>query len=155
VSLLDVARVLRFEAGGLRLGVSIADLNRVLVEEDLTAVPFGHDALAGVVVVEPFGVVPIFDLLGLAGDATRAKARPSRPGAAVLLLPTAKGPIGLRIDRLAGTLSAYGVVTTAEAAQFLETVPRPLMPVLAGVARDQGEVFWLFSPEAFVASLGI
>ena len=149
--------VLVFSAAGQRLAVSVGDVLRLVVEDEVVAVPFGHRALAGV--MRPGDgdgeVVPVFDLRGLADDA------PPPPrhvvGATVAIIPTARGPIGLRLDRLLGTAARY-VQARVEA-------PAHLMCVVDGAGRadtvatasvDVGETpFFFFSTDAFIAAVGI
>ncbi len=148
--------VLVFSAAGERLAVSVADVLRIVVEGDVIPVPFGHRALAGVMrTADDETIVPVFDLRGLAEDA------PPPPrhvvGATVAIVPTARGPIGLRLDRLLGTAARY-VRADAE-------VPVGLVGVVDGAGRadtvatasvDVGALpFFFFSTDAFIAAVGI
>lgn len=149
--------VLVFSAAGQRLAVSVGDVLRLVVEDEVVAVPFGHRALAGVMRADDVGsdVVPVFDLRGLAEHA------PPPPrhvvGATVAIIPTARGPIGLRLDRLLGTAARY-VQSAADA-------PADLVRVIDGAGRadtiatasvDVGETpFFFFSTDAFIAAVGI
>ncbi len=149
--------VLVFSAGGLRLGVAIADVSRLVVEGDIAPVPFGHPGLAGIMKVDDVDVaiVPVFDLNCLAPEAQRPPRQ--KPGATVAVIPTARGPVGLRLDRLLGTASDYDAADTEPTA-----IPDALRRTLAGAGRPRtasvavgAEVFFFFSPEAFIAAVGL
>ena len=150
--------VLVFTAGGVRLGVGIADVSRLVVEGDIAPVPFGHPALAGLMKVDDVdnAIVPVFDLHGLAADAARPPRQ--RAGATIAVIPTARGPVGLRLDRLLGTASDYDAAADAPP----ENIPPALLRTLAGAGRPRtasvavgDEVFFFFSPEAFIAAVGL
>ena len=155
---MNMRGVLVFTAGGVRLGVAIADVARLVVEGDITPVPFGHAALAGIMKVDvDDAIVPIFDLNGLDPD---AKSRPprQRAGATIAVIPTARGPVGLRLDCLLGTASDYDAAADPPAA----SIPPLLLRTLAGAGRPRtagvavgDEVFYFFSPEAFIAAEGL
>lgn len=147
--------VLVFMAAGCRLAVSVGDVLRLIVETPVSPVPFGHRALAGVM---PAGddsgdVVPVFDLRGLVADAPP----PPRhvPGATVAVIPTAIGPIGLRLDRLLGTAARYDAA--------FDDIPLHLATVIDGAGRAGGgasvdvadHTFCFFSTDAFVAAVGL
>jgi chemotaxis signal transduction protein len=147
--------VLVFMAAGCRLAVSVGDVLRLIVEIPVSPVPFGHRALVGVM---PAGddsgdVVPVFDLRGLAVDAPP----PPRhvPGATIAVIPTAIGPIGLRLDRLLGTSARYDAV--------FDEIPPHIARVIDGAGRaDVGarvdgadHTVFFFSTEAFVAAVGL
>jgi chemotaxis signal transduction protein len=152
--------VLVFSAAGERLAVSVADVLRLVVEEEIVAVPFGHPALAGVMrQADATGdVVPIFDLRGDLGTARTGTVVPRHVvGATVAVIPTSRGPIGLRLDRLLGTAARYVRADVA--------VPEALAGVLDGAGRadsvaaasvDVGDApFFFFSTDAFIAAVGI
>jgi chemotaxis signal transduction protein len=138
--------VLLFLAGGQRYGVGLADVARLVVEGVLVPVPFSHPAMAGLIDAGNDGPVPVFDLKGLVDPADVAR---TRPGATVALFPTQKGPVGLRIDQLLGTAAAY------EPAAAAEGVPPALLPTVAGSARADEATFSFFSPESFLAAIGL
>ena len=158
--------VLVFEAGGVRLGVSIADVARLVVEGPVAPVPFGHAALAGIMRVAGSDVggddatVPVFDLHGLSPGATRPPTQ--RAGATVAVIPTARGPVGLRLECLLGTANDYAAVDDAAVHDVVATLPTALRKTLAGAGRPNDAsvavgdaVFFFFSPEAFIASVGL
>jgi hypothetical protein len=138
--------VLLFQAAGLRFGVSLADVSRLIVEEELLPVPFSHPAMAGLMDADADGPVPVFDLSGLVDPTAIAR---HVPGATVALFPTGKGPVGLRLDKLHGTAATYEPITTVPPA------PAALLRTMGGAASAQGEPFSFFSPEAFLAAIGL
>lgn len=146
--------MLVFSAASVRFAVSIADVSRILTEGEMLAIPFSHPALAGVV-RDGNDIVPVFDLLGL----THPGNQPPRQvfGGNIVVIPTAKGPVGLRLQQLAGTSDSYRALPPARAEEKLEALPAGIRPAVGGVAEDSStaEAFFLFSPEAFVALLGI
>ncbi len=158
--------VLVFLAGGVRLGVSLADVARLVVEGAIAPVPFGHSALAGVMRVHDvdtnhdWATVPVFDLNGLAPEAPRPPRQ--RAGATVAVIPTARGPVGLRLDQLLGTASDYAAVDAAEVKAAFDRLSPAMQKTLAGAGRPQtasvavgDEPFFFFSPEAFIAAVGL
>jgi hypothetical protein len=161
-------QVLLFRAGGLRLGVFLAEVGRLLVEDALIAVPFAHPAMAGLLVAGEDGPVPVFDLRGLVDDTaswasttTSATSAPPRPaitavvGATVALFPTAKGPVGLRLEQLLGTIATYEPLDAAATARLHEDVPAALARTVTGAASATDGPFSFFSPEAFLAGVGL
>jgi hypothetical protein len=154
--------VLVFLAGGVRLGVSLPDVARLVVEGAIAPVPFGHSALAGVMRVKDVddATVPVFDLHGLAPEATRPPTQ--RAGATVAVIPTARGPVGLRLDHLLGTASDYTAVDAADVAALHARLSPALQKTLAGAGRPEtarvavgDDPFFCFSPEAFIAAVGL
>ncbi|MBI1944793.1 MAG: chemotaxis protein CheW [Deltaproteobacteria bacterium] len=144
-------KVLLFSAGGLRLGVFLAEVGRLLVEDQMAPVPFSHPALAGVMLAGEDGPVPVFDMRGLFG----AAPAPHAPGATVALFPTAKGPVGLRLDTLLGTISAYEPLSESAAEALLDQAPDAVRGTLTNAARTAEGVFSFFSPDAFLARVGL
>lgn len=155
-----------FLAGGVRLGVSLADVTRLVVEGAIAPVPFGHTALAGVMRVREADdaaddvIVPVFDLHGLAPEATRPPIQ--RAGATIAVIPTARGPVGLRLDQLLGTATDYVAVAAADVATLYASLPTTLQKTLAGAGRAEdasiavgSAPFFFFSPEAFIAAVGL
>ena len=138
--------VLLFRAAGVRLGVSVADVSRLLVEEQLLPVPFSHPAMVGLLDAGPDGPVPVFDLRGLIDPSTIARrAR----GATVALFPTEQGPVGLRLEALHGTAAAYQSLAEPIA------TPHAIARTIAGAAIADGEPFSFFAPEEFLAAIGL
>jgi chemotaxis signal transduction protein len=146
-------QVLLFRAGGQRLGVFLAEVGRLLVEGELTPVPFSHPAMAGVLDTKEDGPVPVFDLFGLIEE-EGAPPRHAR-GATVALFPTKSGPVGLRLEALLATISDYTALDGDEGKQLLADVPPALRPTLTQTARGLDGTFAFFSPEAFLARLGL
>lgn len=151
-----------FLAGGVRLGVSLADVTRLVVEGAIAPVPFGHTALAGVMRVPEAddATVPVFDLHGLTPGATRPPTQ--RVGATIAVIPTAKGPVGLRLDQLLGTATDYDAVAADDVAALYLGLAPALQKTLAGAGRPKTaslamgtEPFFFFSPEAFIAAVGL
>ena len=165
--------VLLFRAGGLRLGVFLAEVGRLLVEDALIAVPFAHPAMAGLLVADDDGPVPVFDLRGLVDDVDDPTGHASRAGqvraysavaaitgaavvgATVALFPTAKGPVGLRLEQLLGTIATYEPLDAAAAARLHKDVPAALARTVTGAASAGDGPFSFFSPEAFLAGVGL
>jgi hypothetical protein len=143
-----------FRAGGLRLGVFLAEVGRLLVEDRLTPVPFSHPAMAGLLVADDDGPVPVFDLHGLVGTvpALRAAVVTKRT---VALFPTSKGPVGLRLEELLGTVAAYDALDADTTSALHAGVAAPLLRTITGAASTSGEPFSFFSPDAFLAGLGL
>jgi chemotaxis signal transduction protein len=144
-------QVLLFRAGGLRLGVFLAEVGRLLVEDRLTAVPFAHPAMAGLLVADADGPVPVFDLRALTGAAPTEGAR----NRTVALFPTSKGPVGLRLEELLGTVASYEGLDAAAAAALHEHVDPAVLKTITGVAKTPEGAFSFFSPDAFLAGLGL
>lgn len=144
-------KVLLFSAGGLKLGVFLAEVGRLLVEDQIAPVPFSHPALAGVMLAGDDGPVPVFDLRGLFGSAPPLCA----PGATVALFPTAKGPVGLRFEALLGTISEYEPLSESATAALLNQAPEAARGTLSNAARTAEGVFSFFSPDAFLARVGL
>ena len=159
--------VLLFRAGGLRLGVFLAEVGRLLVEDALIAVPFAHPAMAGLLVAGDDCPVPVFDLRGLVDDddgagqphralaAVAAVTGTAVVGATVALFPTAKGPVGLRLEQLLGTIATYEPLDAAATARLHEDVPAALGRTVTGAASAGEGPFSFFSPEAFLAGVGL
>ncbi len=150
--------VLVFQAAGARLAVSVGDVLRLVMEPAVTAVPFGHPALAGIMADADgvIGVVPVFDLRGLAPDALPPKRHVL--GATVAVIPTPRGPIGLRLDKLLGTAARYAVAAPADVgvASHLEGVVDGYGVADEGASEAVGGApFAFFSTEAFVAALDV
>jgi hypothetical protein len=72
-------------------------------------------------------------------------------GSTVALFPTGKGPVGLRLDALHGTAAAYQPVEASSS----PTTPAALKGTIAGAAIADGQAFSFFSPEAFLAAIGL
>lgn len=148
--------VLVFLAAGSRLAVAVGDVWRLMVEGPIAPIPFGHRALAGVMRQGDGNddLVPVFDLRGLDNEAPP----PPRhvPGATVAIIPTAIGPIGLRLDRLLGTALRYVAVDEAIPDHIARVVDRAGRADVVGASLDIGEApFFFFSTDAFVAAVGL
>lgn len=155
-------QVLLFRAGGLELGVFLAEVARLLVEDRVLAVPFAHPAMAGLLVAGEDGPVPVFDLHGLVAAPVDGAALPvPRSKTTVALFPTARGPVGLRLEELLGTVASYEALDAETTAALHAGVPAPLLTTITGAARRRsveagGEgSFSFFSPDAFLAGLGL
>jgi len=148
--------VLVFLAAGSRLAVAVGDVLRLMVEGPIAPIPFGHRALAGIMRQgdDDDDVVPVFDLRGLDEG---APAPPRHvPGATVAIIPTAIGPIGLRLDRLLGSALRYVAVDEAIPGHIARVVDRAGRADTVGASLDIGEApFFFFSTEAFVAAVGL
>ena len=115
-----------WEAGLPEISVS-AEVGRLLVEDHLAPVPFSHPAMAGLLLAGDDGPVPVFDMRGLRGTAPPAHV----PGATVALFPTAKGPVGLRLEQLLGTIASYEPLSES-AAEYMRSAP--WLVIFPGVA---------------------
>jgi chemotaxis signal transduction protein len=144
--------VLLFRAGGLRYGVGLADVQRLVVEDALVPVPFAHPAMAGLIDAGDDGPVPVFDLKGLVDPSEVAG---HTKGATVALFATQKGPVGLRLDELLGTTSTYAPQPQPPSATMDSDVPAALQRTIVGEARAETGSFSFFSPEAFLAAIGL
>ena len=144
-------QVLLFSACGLRLGVFLAEVGRLLVEDRVAPVPFSHPAMAGVMLAGDDGPVPVFDMRGLVGQTPPPRA----PGATVALFPTAKGPVGLRLEQLLGTIATYEPLPESAADALLDQAPDGVRATLTNAARAPDGVFTFFSPDAFLARVGL
>lgn len=147
-------QVLLFRAGGMRLGVFLAEVGRLLVEDALIAVPFAHPAMAGLLIADEDGPVPVFDLRGLVDSGARLTFA-ANAGATVALFPTAKGPVGVRLEQLLGTISRYQPLDAAATARLHEDIPIALARTVTGAAAADDGPFSFFSPEAFLAGVGL
>jgi chemotaxis signal transduction protein len=151
--------VLVFVAGGARLGVPLADVTRLTLEVDIVPVPFAHTAMAGLMRGDDGAVVPIFDLHGL-DAAAGSRPRTRAAGATIAVLATARGPVGLRLDQLLGTASAYEAAVVDE--QTLQALSSGVRRTLGGAGRPRaashavGDApFFFFSAEGFIAAVDL
>lgn len=145
-------QVLLFEAGGLPLGVFVAEVTRLLLEEELTPVPFAHPAMAGLIDGGGLGALPVFDLAGLFSTAPPPRAV---PGSTVAVFTTERGPIGLRMERRTTThMYRYNLDPVTEAVRT-DALPEPARRVIMGVGESDAGPFFFFSPEAFVLALDL
>jgi chemotaxis signal transduction protein len=152
-SRLSAQRVLLFEAAGQAMGVFVAEVTRLRMEDEvgLSPVPFAHPAMAGLLDAGEVGVLPVFDLEGVLDPGGRLAAR--QAGATVAIFSTERGPIGLRMTRR-GTATDYRYgVDPAEEAERLDALPAPLRELVMGVGERPEGTFFFFSPEAFVVTL--
>jgi hypothetical protein len=146
-------QVLLFGACDLRLGVFMAEIGRLVDEGELAPVPFAHAAMAGLLDDDVDGPLPIFELRALL-DATHRPVRRAT-GATIAIFPTPRGPIGLRLDALHGTIVEYSDATRDEGARLLGTLPPTAIHFLSGAALTGGTPFFFFSPEGLVLALGL
>lgn len=146
-------QMLLFEAGGLPLGIFVAEVTRLLLEEqELTPVPFAHPAMAGLIDGGALGALPVFDLAGLFSG--QAPLR-SLPGATIAVFTTERGPVGLRMERRTTTPSYRYLDDPAAEAERLDKLPEIARRVLMGVGESEAGPFYFFSPEAFVLALDL
>jgi hypothetical protein len=147
--------VLVFLAAGHRLAVAVGDVLRLVVEGPVTPIPFGHRALAGVMRVDDGDdVLPIFDLRGL-NDLEPAPAA-HVDGATIAIIPTAIGPIGVRLDRLLGTAVRYVAVDEPTPTGIAGIVDAAGRAELIGASLEIGEApFFFFSTGAFIDAVGL
>jgi hypothetical protein len=145
-------QVLLFSAGGMRLGVFIAEVGRLLVETQTAPVPFSHPAMAGLL-IDDEAIIPVFDLCGVIDESTPPPRR--APGATVALFPTERGPIGLRLDALHGTIAEHVPASSAERDALLKPLSPGARRAVTDAALSHGVPFLFFSPEALVVELGL
>lgn len=147
------APLLLFSAGGFSFGVFVVEITRLLLEEQLAPVPFAHPAMAGLALMEDGrSLVPVFDVAGLV-DPLRPPKR--RAGATIAMFPTDRGPVGLRLDAVAGTIEDYEPVSAEGAALFLSVLPDEVRRIVGGVALRDGSPLYFFSPEGLLVELGL
>ena len=144
-------QILVFRAGGMRLGVFLAEVTRLIVEDTIVPVPFAHPAMAGLLVAGDDGPVPVFDLFGLIGET----APPTTRQRTVALFPTQRGPVGLRIEELLGTAASYSALDADATAALHKDVEPALLSTVTGAAQSADGSFSFFSPDAFLAGLGL
>ena len=144
-------QVLLFRAGGLRLGVFLSEVGRLIVEGPVAALPFSHPAMAGILVSDDDSLVPVFDLRGLVGKpaSTEGLRQPN-----VALFPTARGPVGVRLEQVVGTVSKYDALANDVVDDLRGRIAPGLRTMITGAASVDGEPFYFFSPDAFLAGLG-
>lgn len=145
-------QMLLFEAGGLPLGIFVAEVTRLLLEEQLAPVPFAHPAMAGLIDGGSLGALPVFDLFGLFSEERPARAV---PGATVAVFTTERGPVGLRMERRTTTPTYRYLDDPAKEAERLDALPAIARRVLMGVGESEDGCFYFFSPEAFVLALDL
>ncbi len=145
-------QMLLFEAGGLPLGIFVAEVTRLLLEESLTPVPFAHPAMAGLIDGGSLGALPVFDLHGLFSGTPPER---TVSGATVAVFTTERGPVGLRMERRTTTASFRYLDDPAEEAERLDALPEIARRVLMGVGDSEAGPFYFFSPEAFVLALDL
>lgn len=146
--------LLIFTSGGLRFGVFLAEIGRLTLEERIAPVPFSHPAMAGLSYVDgATGAVPVFDVVGLL-DPTRGPRRRAT-GTTIALFPTERGPIGLRLDVIEGTVLEVQPVSAEEEREALSGLPDEVRRVVGGVARHAGSTLFFFSPEGLLVELGL
>lgn len=144
-------QVLLFDAGGLPLGVFVAEVTRLFLEEELTPVPFAHPAMAGLIDGGSLGALPVFDLAGLFSETPPPRAV---PGATVAVFTTERGPIGLRMERRTTTAS-YRYLDPVTEAVRTDALPELARRVLMGASDSDAGPFFFFSPEAFILALDL
>jgi chemotaxis signal transduction protein len=147
--------VLIFLAAGERLAVAVGDVLRLVVEGPITPIPFGHRALAGVMRVDDSDVVlPVFDLRGLTDGEQTPPAHVD--GATVAIIPTAIGPIGVRLDRLLGSAVSYVAVDERIPATIARVVDRAGRVLQVDASLEIGEApFFFLSTDALIDAVGV
>jgi purine-binding chemotaxis protein CheW len=109
-----MVRVLVFRAGGGRYGVELSALSEIVSKPRLARVPGAPPQLAGVIQVRG-EIRPVWDFARLIGSAGTADGG----GGAVLLVASASGQTGLRVDEVEEILE----VRQADLAPPLEDRP--------------------------------
>ncbi len=143
--------VLLFMAAGQRFGVGLADVSRLLAQGPLLRVPFAAPALAGIMFADIDGPIPVFDLRALV-DPSAVLHADDDAALTVVLFASQKGPVGLRLQRLLGSVALYAAL---DAAPSDVVVAGGLSATITGWARTDEHVFAFFSPDAFLAVVGV
>jgi chemotaxis signal transduction protein len=147
-------QVLLFDVGGLRMGVLLAEVSRLLIEGELLAIPEAHAALAGVLddAAEDL-TLPVFDL--------QAFLWPERGNAAehatstVAAFATGLGQAGIRLSRQLGTRDHYTRPTAEEAEKLAAQVPEHAQVAFSVIAQADDGAFVLFQPDNFWLKLDL
>ena len=150
------ARLFLFTAVGHNFAIPIVEVDRLLVEKTLAPIPCAHPSLAGLA-KDHDDLIPVYDLAGLLSEeAVQAQSA----GTNVAVFATARGPLGLRMEALRGTTTAARPLgDPAEVVARTALLPpagQTIVSAVGEVATDHGvEVFFFFSPEAFLVQLDL
>lgn len=144
--------ILAFSISRYRFGFFLPEVAQLCVETTISAVPFSHLSMAGLLCHEDLPPIPIFDIQCILEG---GPARPSVPGAQIILADSSGGNVGLRMNRLLGTF-ALPENTRIEPLQPSERADLP--PLLRSVCQSKtqleaiGTVFF-FSPAVFLQQI--
>lgn len=148
-------RLFLFTAVGHNFAIPIVEVDRLLIEGKLAPFPCAHPSLAGMA-LDNADLIPVYDLAGLLGQ----EVHPTLVGTSVAVFATARGPLGVRMEALRGTTTAATPLADPEEV-FARTAALPpagqtIVTAVGEVATDRGiEVFFFFSPEAFLVQLDL
>ena len=138
---MSVPLYLAFEAADRLCTIALSELIRVEEKPELLAVPYAHQALAGLSLLEGRPLVPVFDFYGF--SETRRVLYRTRAPEAVAIVEGAKGEVGFLVDKVLGTLSDWTLP------EFKQPSPWSFsQPVLA-----KGEIYLNIETQALLEAL--
>ncbi len=148
-------RLFLFTAVGHNFAIPIVEVDRLLIEGHLSPLPCAHPSLAGMA-KDNADLIPVYDLAGLLGQ----EVVTTSVGTNVAVFATARGPLGVRMEALRGTTTAATPLADAKEVMdrtaALPPAGQTIVTAVGEVATDRGvEVFFFFSPEAFLVQLDL
>ena len=150
--LITAQKVLLFEAGSVFYGVFLPEITRLIRDIHLLPVPFSHPGMAGIIVEGQQEIMPVFDL----GLMLEKSSHLPVEGPTVASFQTERGPIGLLLTPLKGTITEYNYLSDrAREEELLAQVPKSLRHTVMGIGEYAGEHFFFFSPGAFLTALDL
>lgn len=145
-------RLFLFSARGQAFAIPIVEVGRLLTETRLFPLPCAHPALAGIA-RDGSDLIPVYDLAGLLSDQV---VPAQNPGTNIAVFDTARGPLGLRMEALRGTTTtAVPLKDPADVASRIASLPPAGQTIVTAVGEVAGEIFFFFSPEAFLVQLDL
>jgi hypothetical protein len=126
-------RILAFVAGGWPLFAPIDQVDHVVEELRVIALPFAGPGLVGLL-DDDDGVVPLYDLDALGSGLPAHPRQQDFALAAILLSPS--GRLAVRLDRLVGLPSSFMTLPGSESA--VAELPERVRPCITGVALVEG-----------------
>jgi hypothetical protein len=149
-----IPQVLIFDVGGLRMGVLLAEVARLVYEGVLLPIPHAHSALAGILDDEAEDVtVPVFDLETFFWPERRLSE--GLPGSTVAVFSTGLGQAGIRLVRQIGTRDQYRPAESGEAMALVEQIPAHVSSAFTIIAQAEDGPFVLFQPDNFWQQLDL
>ncbi len=143
------SNVLVFEVSQIKIGFFLPEVQQLCIENVVSPIPFSHPSLAGVLYQEKSAPLPVFDLQSVLEYTV---ARPSIPGAQIVLVDAPAGAVGLRMHKLIGARPIHGETRVEQLddtdRSFLPELLRPAFPSY-GVLPDIGR-FFFFEPAIFL-----
>lgn len=138
---MSVPLYLAFEAAGALCTIALSELTRVEEKSELLAVPYAHQALAGLSFAEGRPLVPVYDFYGF--TETRRVLNRTQSAEAVAIIEGPKGELGFLIDKVLGTLRDWSLP------EFEDETPWSFSrPVEA-----KGEIYLNIETQALLAAL--